>query len=100
MKLISILLIVEQTKELLHKNHDLRHVGSKAFPEANARSSINFGRSRGHERKQENFSRKSGKRSNRDENNPRNNPRQRNPLCRNHDKGKKPIRKHADSTCN
>ena len=36
--LISVLLTVEQTNELLLKNHDVRPAGSKALPEAHANS--------------------------------------------------------------
>jgi len=87
-ELISVLLTAEQTNELLLKNHDLRPAGSKAFPEANAGSSKNVGRPRGRERRHWNFFRKGGGRFNRNINNSPHNP-----------KGKKPMKKHDDSTC-
>ena len=37
-ELTFVLLTVKQTNKLLHNNHDLRHVGFKAFLEANVRS--------------------------------------------------------------
>ena len=46
-QLISCLLVAEQNKELLMKNHQSRPTGSEAFPEVNAISSQNYGRGRG-----------------------------------------------------
>ena len=47
-ELISVLLTVEQTNQLLLKNHDLRPVGSKAIPKANANENRNTSRFRSH----------------------------------------------------
>ncbi len=46
-ELISKLLVEEKNSELLVKNHQSRPTGSKAFHEANAISSNNFGHGRG-----------------------------------------------------
>ena len=49
--LISMLLTVEQTNELLLKNHDLRPAGSKALPEAHANSEKIIGHFKGYKRR-------------------------------------------------
>ena len=51
--LIYVLLTVEQTNELLLKNHDLIPAGSKAILEAHANSEKIIGHFKGYKRKQE-----------------------------------------------
>ena len=51
--LISVLLTVEQTNELLLKNHELRSAGLKALPEAHANSEKIIGHFKGYKRRQE-----------------------------------------------
>ena len=48
--LIYILFTAEQTNKLLLKNHDLKLVGAKAIPKANANENRNTSRFRGHGR--------------------------------------------------
>ena len=47
-ELISILLVVEQTNDMLLKNQDLRPTGSTAMPEAHANFNMSFGHFKGH----------------------------------------------------
>ncbi|XP_061362943.1 uncharacterized protein LOC133306639 [Gastrolobium bilobum] len=82
-ELISMLLTVERTNELLLKNHDLRHASSKALPEAYANSMTNFSRFKGYDRRQENYHHRSGRKFN--------GPRKAN-FGLNHDKGKKEMK--------
>ena len=64
-ELISILLTVEKTNELLLKNHDLRPIGSTTMLEAhaNVNTNKNFGHFRGRGRKQSKGFRRGGDRS-------------------------------------
>ena len=87
-ELISILLTVEKTNELLLKNHNLRPTGSIVVLEAYAGSNRCFGPSRGHKRKQDKGFQKGGGRS--DPYN-RNNPQK-----QNRDIGQKPTEKQHD----
>ena len=50
-ELIFMLLTIEQTNQLLLKNHDLRPAGAKAIPEANANENRNTSRFRGRGRR-------------------------------------------------
>ena len=91
------LLTVEQTNELLLRNHDLRLAGNKIILETNASLNTNSGHTRGRERRHGRGSRNVGFKSNQ---NNKNNPRQKNALASDHDKGKRPIIKHDDTVCN
>ncbi|KAK2632949.1 hypothetical protein EUGRSUZ_L00837 [Eucalyptus grandis] len=82
--------ILEQTNELLLKNHDLRLAGSKALPEAHANFEKNTGHFKGYKRKQEHNPRRDGKKFNR--------PRKSN-FGLNHGKEKKPKKVINESIC-
>ena len=84
------LLTAEQTNELLLKNHDLRLDGSKALPEAHAKSEKIIGHFKGYKRRQEYNPRRGGRKFNR--------PRKSN-FGLNHDKEKKPKKVTNESIC-
>ncbi|EOY21378.1 Uncharacterized protein TCM_012904 [Theobroma cacao] len=79
--------ISEQTNELLLKNHDLRLVGLKALPIANASFNKSTNRIKGRERKQWHNPCRGSERLN--------HPKQLN-LSPNHGKGKQPVKKHDE----
>ena len=84
------LLIAEQTNELLLKNHDLRPADSKAFPEAHANSKKIIGHFKGYKHRQEYNPRRGGRKFNR--------PRK-SYFGPNHDKEKKPKKVTNESIC-
>ena len=81
--LISLLLTVEQTNELLLKNHDLRPTGSKALPEAHENFEKIIGHFKGYKRRQEYNPRRGGRKFNR---------LRKSNFGSNHDKEKKPTK--------
>ena len=84
------LLTVEQTNELLLKNHDLRPTGSKALPEAHVNSVKIIGHFKGYKGRQEYNPQRGGKKFNR--------PRKSN-FGPNHDNEKKPKKVINESIC-
>ncbi|KAK3422509.1 hypothetical protein EUGRSUZ_G02958 [Eucalyptus grandis] len=62
---IKIVILPQQTNELLLKNHDLKPAGSKALPKAHANFEKNTGHFKGYKRKQEHNPRRDGKKFNR-----------------------------------
>ncbi|KAK3425666.1 hypothetical protein EUGRSUZ_F02190 [Eucalyptus grandis] len=82
--------ILEQTNELLLKNHDLRPAGLKALLEAHANFEKNTGHFKGYKRKQEHNFRRDDKKFN---------CHKKSNFCLNHGKEKKPKNMINESIC-
>ena len=91
-ELISVLLIAEQTNQLLLKNHDLRPTSAKAIPDVNANENRNTSRFKGHGR----GSRRGSQMDNSRPAHNNNKPQQKNTHAPNQNKGKKPMQKHEN----
>ena len=91
-KLISVLLIAEQTKQLLLKSHDLRLVSTTTIPEVNSNFKRNFNRFIGYEWEWGRGAQKGSSWPTQ-----YNKSQQRNTFVPNHDRGNKPMRKHDEN---